>query len=103
MFKWRRRQVESEVSVQGLTVELKKVNAQLVQVTLENLEPSTKLGAAAAELVGMVEELADMYYACDILERLVRCIVSQSFTALDALVNQAGAPLVDFILKNAYY
>lgn len=54
----RNRRAGSDVAVQELTAELKVVKSELVKVTTEKLESSTKLNAVEEESDKTLEELA---------------------------------------------
>lgn len=71
MIELHKRQAAADVSVQGMTVDLTMVRAQLVQVTMERLELSTKLGDVADEFDKRLEELVVVHGARDRAERLV--------------------------------
>lgn len=90
-----KQQAASDVSVLEWTAELKKVKAQLVQVTAETLKLSMKWDAVLAETDKKHEELAGVHSARDCVEDLERYIVNQSVGTVDAFVNQVGVQLVD--------
>lgn len=75
-----------------------RAKAQLVQVTMQRFESSTKLGAVAGKKDKSQEEMADVRSTCYCIERLVRSIVGKTVEALDAFVDQAGNQLVDRLL-----
>lgn len=100
----KKRLAASHVSVQGLTAELTTVKAQLVQVTADKLELSTKLDPVMAESDKGLKEWADVHCARDRIDGLVGSIVGLSVQAREAFVNQTGTQLVDFFhtgLENA--
>lgn len=99
MVELHKRPALSDVSVQELGTELKRVNVQLVQVTSERVELPVKLGTVTVESDKRLEDLTAGLGARDHVKRLVRCNVSQSVEALEAFVNQIGTQLVDRFLN----
>lgn len=85
----------SVLSMRALDAEITKVKAQKVQLSAENAELSTKIGAVATESDQRFERLVVVNCARVRAERLVRSMFGQFFEALDLFAYQVEAQLVD--------
>lgn len=95
----------SNMSEQGLIPYLPRLKEQLVQLTAEEVQLSTKVGAVGTERYKSFKLLADVCGARDLAERLGRFVAIQPVENLVAFVYPFGTLLEDYFrtwLENAY-